>query len=210
MHGPLRELGTVAYHRGEIDRAILLYEQALAIARETGSAFGAGLAMCGLADALRARGEVERARMLLEESLVSLRREEPGVITNALVNTLNRLGSIACETGDDVLAATLYGESLDLTWQLVGKAFEVVACLEGLARVATIQGQPERAAMLLGASAALREEMRTPLPPFAEEDHDDAWNSAREALGEVRFETAWTAGNARPLEATVVEVIAIT
>jgi predicted ATPase/DNA-binding XRE family transcriptional regulator len=203
-HAPLRELGTVAYHRGAYDEAVRLSEQALAVAREFGSASGSGLAVCNLADALRAQGDLERARVHLEESLSSLQRQEEQVfIVNALVNTLNRLGSIACEMGEDARAAESYGESLGLMWRFVGRAYETVACLEGLASVAARQGRPERSARLLGASAALREEMGTPLPSIIRADHKHASEAAHEALGEAAFEAAWAAGYAMLFEEAI-------
>ena len=207
-HGPLRELGTVAYHRGDYARAVHLGEQALAVAREFGNASGSALAVCNLADALRARGDLQEARALLQESQSSLRRQEQRLpITNALVNTLTRLGSIQCETGDYARAKESYGESLRLMWQYVGRAYETAACLEGLARVAAMQNRPERAAWLLGASAALRDETGLPLTPIARADHDHASEVAREALGEVAFETAWTAGNETPFEASIIAAL---
>jgi predicted ATPase/DNA-binding XRE family transcriptional regulator len=204
-HGPLRELGTVAYHRGDYDRAVRLNEQALAITHEFDNASGSGLVVCNLADALRARGDLERARALLEESLASLRRQEQRLpVVNALVNTLARLGSIECETGEYSRAANSYGESLELMWRYVGRAYETVACLEGLARVAAMQGQPERAARLLGASAALSDEMGTPLSPTVRADHDHASRTAHETLGEDAFEAAFAAGRAMPLEESIL------
>jgi predicted ATPase/DNA-binding XRE family transcriptional regulator len=207
-HGPLRELGAVAYHRGDYDEAVRLSEQALAIAREFGGASGFGLAVCNLADALRARGDLERARTLLEESLASLRRKEQQVhISNALVNTLNRLGSMECEMGEVARAARSYGESLELMWRFVGRAYETVACLEGMARVAVMRGRPEKAARLLGASAALREELGTPLSPMVRADHDHAAKAAREALGEEAFSATWAVGHAMPLEESIANAL---
>jgi len=207
-HGPLRELGVVAYHRGDYDRAVRLGEQALAVARESGNVSGSALAACNLADALRASGDLQAARTLLEEAQSSLRSREQTVPSiNALVNTLNRLGSIRCETGDYTRAGESYVESLRLMWQHVGRAYETAACLEGLARVAAMRGRPERAAWLLGASAALRDEMGTPLTPSARADHDHASEAALEALGEPAFETAWTAGNEAPIEASITAAL---
>jgi len=207
-HGPLRELGVVAYLQGDYERAVQLGEHALAVAREFGSVFGSSLAVCNLADALRARGDLERARTLLEASLATLRREEQRVlVANALVNTLNRLGSIQCALGEDAVAEESYSESLDLIWRSVGKAFEAVACLEGMARVAATLGQSERAAKLLGASAALRDEMGTPLSPIVRVDHAHAANTAREALGEQAFENAWTAGHSTPLDESIADAL---
>jgi predicted ATPase/DNA-binding XRE family transcriptional regulator len=201
--GPLRELGAAAYRRGDQEQAVRLNERALAVAREFGSRFGAALALCNLADVLRDQGNLERAESLLEESLASLRSEGgPLRIANALVNTLNRLGSIECELGRDSRASESFGEGLELVWRF-GFGFEGVACLEGLARVAAMQGRPARAARLLGASAARRDETGTSLSPITLADHDHAVNAAREALGEEAFEAAWAAGHSMPLEEVI-------
>jgi predicted ATPase/DNA-binding XRE family transcriptional regulator len=207
-HGPLRELGTVAYYRGDYERAVRLGEQALAVAQESGNALGAGLVICNLADALRAQGDLERARTLLGESLASLRRQEQRLpAVNALVNTLLKLGDLECEAGEYARAAELYRESLELMWQYVGRAYETSSCLEGLALVAAMRDQPERAALLLGASAALRDEMGTPLSPVTRANPNHASEAAREELGEEAFEAQWTVGYAMPFENSIATAL---
>jgi predicted ATPase/DNA-binding XRE family transcriptional regulator len=205
--GPLRELGSVAYHRGDYDRAVGLSEQALAISRESGSAFGSGLAICTLTDALRAQGHIERARTLLEESLASLRRKTyPLRVANALAITLSRLGSVECESGRDMRASELYKESLKLARRF-GFTFDVVICLEGMARVQAIQGRPERAARLLGASAARHEEKGLPLTPITREDRDHAVADIRAAIGEGALVAEWAKGNAMTLDEAIREAL---
>jgi len=205
--GPLRELGGVAYHQGDFERAVSLSEQALNISRESGSAFGAGLAVCTLADTLRAQGETERARTLLEESLATLRRKtRPQRVANALALTLSRLGSIECELGRDARALELYRESLKLARQF-GFTFDVFVCLEGVARVEALQGRPQQAARLLGASAAQRQGIGTPLTPITRADYDHAANAARAELGAEAFDAAWTAGHATSLQEIISEAI---
>ena len=205
--GPLRELGVVAYHRGDYDEAVRLSDQALAITQEFGSAFGYGLTVCTLADALRAQGDIERARALLEESLTSLRRKTyPLRLANALTNTLARLGSIEAELGREARAFELFGESLRLGRRF-GFVHHLVIPLEGIARVAAVQGRPEWTARLLGTSAALREEMGAPLTLVARTDHDYALNAARTELGEDAFAAAWERGHAMPLEEAISAVL---
>jgi predicted ATPase/DNA-binding XRE family transcriptional regulator len=205
--GPLRELGAVAYHQGDYERAVRLSEQALAISREFGSAFGSGLAVCTLTDALRAQGDLERAKTLLEESLASLRRQTHLLrVANALAITFSRLGSIECEMGKDARASELYKESLKLA-RRYRFTYDAVICLVGMARVAAMQGQPERAARLLGASAAMREQIGAPLSPIAHADHDHAEEAARAALGEEAFATAWAVGHAMPLEEATADAL---
>jgi len=82
-----------------------------------------------------------------------------------------------------------------------------VICLVGMARVAAVQGRPGRAARLLGASAALREEIGAPLSPIARVDHDHASNAAREALGQDEFEAAWAEGHAMSLEEATADAL---
>ena len=205
--GPLRELGVAAYHRGDYDRAVHLSEQALAISREFGSAFGAGLAVCTLSDALRAQGDLERARVLLEESAASLRQTKyPLRVANALAITLSRLGSIECQVGRAERASELLKESLRLA-QRFGFTFDAVICLGGMARAEAMQDRPERAARLLGASAAQREALGTFVPPIGRTDHDYATNAARATLGDRAFDAAWAAGHAMSLEEVISEVV---
>jgi predicted ATPase len=207
MSGPLRELGIVATYRGDYDEAVRLSEQALAISREFGSAFGSGLAVCTLADALRARGDIERARTLLEESLAFLRRQTyPLRVANALAITLAKLGSIEYEMGRDARASKLYAESLELMRRFSFRS-AAVDCLDGVARVAAMQGRPERAARHLGASAALRDDMGAPLAPTSRADHDHAANAARAALGEDAFAAAWAVGHAMSLEEAITDAL---
>ncbi len=117
-------------------------------------------------------------------------------LANAPANTLATLESIACETGEAARASELYRESLEPVRRFVFR-YKAVACLEGLARVAAMQmqGQPEQAARLLGASAALREEMGTSLSPIAQVDHDHAVNAARAALSEDAIAAALAEGH---------------
>ena len=73
--------------------------------------------------------------------------------------------------------------------------------------MAAVQGRPERAARLLGASAALREEIGAPLSPITQADHDHAVNASREALGEDAFAAAWAEGSAMTLEEAIADVV---
>jgi hypothetical protein len=127
-------------------------------------------------------------------------------LVNALANTLTRLGSIVCETGEDARASELYRESLEVI-QRFGFRVETVACLEGFARVAVMQGRPERAARLLGASTTLREEMSTPLSPVAQADHDHATNAAYAALNEDALAAAWAEGGAMSFEEAIAAAL---
>jgi DNA-binding CsgD family transcriptional regulator len=66
-------LGHVARVRGELDRAVALFEQALAFERRSGNGWGLAGALQALGLAVGARGEEERATALHAESLALYR-----------------------------------------------------------------------------------------------------------------------------------------
>jgi hypothetical protein len=58
---------------------------------------------------------------------------------------------------------------------------------------------------LLGAAAAMRGEIGTPLPIVDRAAIEDAMATARAVLGEASFAAAWTAGQALSLEQAITE-----
>jgi hypothetical protein len=80
-------------------------------------------------------------------------------------------------------------------------------CLEGLAAVASAQGQPERAARLCGTAAAVREASGTPRPPADRPSYEDTLAAVRAALGEIAFTTAWARGCSPSVEQALGEVL---
>jgi hypothetical protein len=123
-----------------------------------------------------------------------------------IVRTLASLGSVACEAGEYERASRLYEESLKQGRRL-GQDIAILICLEGLARVAVAQGKMERAAWLIGAAAALREDRGWPLPPVKRAEHERTVATAHEALGEEAFEAAWVRGHTLPLEEAITDTL---
>ena len=201
----LRALGLVAYERGDYGPAARLHEQALALDREFGTTFGIAWSLRALADAVREQGDLGRARSLLEESLALSRSEEHAW---GIVRTLASLGGVACEAGEYVRASRLYEESLK-QGRRMGQDIAILICLEGLARVAVAQGRMERAAWLIGAAAALREDRGWPLPPAKRAEHERTVAAARRTLGEEAFEEAWARGHALPLDEVVRDILGL-
>jgi hypothetical protein len=98
-------------------------------------------------------------------------------------------------------------ESLALHWELQDKE-GIAACLAGLAGVAEAEGQPERAARLLGAPEALLEASDTHLGAIGQAEYERIAAAVRAQLDEAAFAAAWAEGRARDLEATVAELLA--
>ena len=119
---------------------------------------------------------------------------------------LTDLGHALRDAGEAERALALYRESLALLG-VAGYKPHLIRNLEGMAAVATIQGQPEHAAQMFAAAAAAREEIGAPLPPSERVAHERRVAAVRAALGATAFEAAWPAGWARGLAATVAEAL---
>jgi DNA-binding CsgD family transcriptional regulator len=76
-------------------------------------------------------------------------------------------------------------------------------CLEGIAGVAVGQGQPSRAAQLLGAAERQRATLGIPIPPPRRARYERSLAATRGALSEADFARDWVVGRALPLEAVL-------
>jgi hypothetical protein len=90
-----------------------------------------------------------------------------------------------------------------------GPRWLVAATLEQLAALDEAHGHPERAARFLGAAAALRQAMGTPIMLSARAEHDATLANVRAALGDELFAAAWAAGEQSPLEHLLKEAVAL-
>jgi non-specific serine/threonine protein kinase len=196
----LTNLGEVAEHQGDHPRARALCEDGLALARELddGATLITADALRGLGLVAARQGDYALARVLLEESLALLRK-----LANLFSgSTLFGLALIAERLGEYAQARVLYEESLTLGRDL-GDKLGAAESLEGLARLAGAQGQPQRGAQLWGVASALRQALGTPRPPREQGEYEAALVALRTALGEDAFAVAWAPGRALPLEAAI-------
>jgi hypothetical protein len=154
-------------------------------------------------EAADARGEHGTARVYLKESVAIFR--ESGFLRHAF-QALHKLGRVARHECRWSEATAHFCESLAF-WQQDGDKQRLATCLDGLAAVASGQGEPARAARLLGAAAALRESRGIPLPPIECADLDRVMVGVRAALGEAAFAAAWAEGRALPLDQAIAEAL---
>jgi predicted ATPase/transcriptional regulator with XRE-family HTH domain len=195
----LMNLGEVALELGDFIRALPLVEESLSLSRELGDTRGVANALMDLGDLAYHRGDYTRAIIMYEECL-ALSRESGEVIVNAWAQ--HRFGRLAMAQGAHALATSRHREGLALAWA-VGTIYHVVDSLEGVAAAAHGEGQPERAAQLLGAAEAVREARGIPLVPVDRPSHDALLAAVRAALGDGAFATAWAEGRALPLAEAV-------
>lgn len=136
------------------------------------------------------RGDVERAHELLSENL-QIRKDvgdEQGIAWAEIW-----LARAEAERQNLEQARQLLLDGLARTIQAHGRMYTTMG-LEELGKVAALQGKPEWAARLFGASEVLREAMEAPLPPVERSAYEQQVEAVRAALGASGFRTAWAQG----------------
>jgi predicted ATPase/DNA-binding CsgD family transcriptional regulator len=142
--------------------------------------------------AMAAVGRLPDARRLALEGLRDSVRAED-TFTQGNLNTL--LGIVEWALGDLQAAEARIKEALR-SQDRSGHWWGMESSLEGLAWVAGSSGQPERAALLLGASAAVWDELRNATLPSWQAYHDGCEAAVRAALGDGRYRARWEEGHA--------------
>jgi tetratricopeptide (TPR) repeat protein len=195
----LNNLGAVAGRQGDNARARRYYEESLASSREGGYKALVASVLTNLGDVADIEGDQERAHALYQESL-ALRRElgeKTGV-----AYSLFRLGGMAHQRGEVAQAHDHYAETLKLLVELGDKEY-MVACLEGMACLATTEGRLERAGRLWGAAEAQREALGIPLPPGKRAEYEPYLTAARAQADSHVWQSAWPEGRQLLLEEAV-------
>jgi non-specific serine/threonine protein kinase len=201
----LHQLGQVAHRRGDLATAAAHYEDAVARFRLLGETIFVGVTLRDLGVVAGAQDEHDRATAYHEEALAVWRRlDHPWGVPAALRD----LADEALCRGEAAAALPLYRESLG-RWRLLGEKLHVAGSLLGPATVALEGGQAEHAARLLGASAALHEEIGAFPPAELPGDLGNGPERARAVLGEAAFEAAWVAGRAFSVEEAIADALAV-
>jgi predicted ATPase/DNA-binding CsgD family transcriptional regulator len=187
----LNGLGLVRLRLGETELA----EELLTTSRETmqrvDDTFGRVLCLYFYATAAAGTGRLAQARRLAREGLDA--SELAGnKFGRGNVSTL--LGILDWLAGDPQAAEAQLKEAVRIL-DRVGHRWGMGTSLEALAWVGS-SGRPERAALLLGASAAVWHELGSVVPPYWRAHHDGCEAAARGALGEDRYRACWQEGYA--------------
>jgi tetratricopeptide (TPR) repeat protein len=191
----LREQGKAAVSRGDHARAAVLYEQCIALARCIGDVFSEAVGRNNLGDIANREGRWEQAIELCSQSR-SLRVDfgDRWGAALALSNVafaelhLGRLGDAERD-----LRQALH-ESFE-----IGSVQVVFTCLGSLAALASDADNPSRAARLMGAEAAIGEEIGVVLAGAELTLHERTAASVRAALGDEGFASEFEQGRRLPM-----------
>jgi predicted ATPase/DNA-binding CsgD family transcriptional regulator len=193
--------------REEYDQAESLLREALRLVADIAdpavAASAAVRAEAHLGVVAHERGDLTTARTWHERALHSYR--ELGDILGT-IRSLRDIGDVACDQNDYDAALASYRECLGLLGKW-GDPFVVVNALVGSALVAAVWGQPERAARLLGAADAAREQFRVGVDlPSERAVQERAAALVRAVVSEPEFRSARAAGRGFSLAAAIAEV----
>jgi tetratricopeptide (TPR) repeat protein len=194
--------------QGEDQQALTCFHEALTHSKILEDKEGQAWAVVSLGRIAHRQGNDQEATALCLEGLGLLydlknRFGIPQVLTD--------LGDIACAQGNVEEAIARYREGL-VVWQEIGAAtyaLRIYKCLRGVAELAQMQGQAERAARLFGAIEHLRELSGTPIAPVDRAKYDRFVDGIRTQLDEITFTSAWATGRAMTLEHAIAEALAI-
>ena len=184
---------------GEFEQAMENFEEGLALLREADDKAGIAQAFTNLGEQTRLLGDLSRSKEAYEESL-SVAREIGDGLRESLL--LINLGFIALHEDDVEGAQAMLNESLTLALA-IGHTAYTADKLWALAGAAVALGQPERAARLIGAAEALYEK-KSYIPQAGDLPEFERYQaSAREALDEAAYKTAWAEGRAMSLDEAI-------
>jgi tetratricopeptide (TPR) repeat protein len=177
------------------------FEEHLGNARKIGDRKLIGGALTNLGSVVYNRGDLDTAAELHAEALALA--EQVGDRRLASV-ALTNLGLVALARKDYLVARGHLRRSVDLA-EAVGERRGVAESLEELAGVEAAAGEMDRAAVLFGASQALRAAIGAPVPALDLARINEGLAAVRLALGDQQFEAA----RARGLVLSAAEAIAL-
>jgi tetratricopeptide (TPR) repeat protein len=151
-----RALAMAVGNRGELDRAMELLEESLALSREAGSTRGAAHSLWALGVTCMLGGELDQATELLEEALTLWRASgDPAIIAGILTH----LGHTLLLQGDLERATAVSEEAASMLRERTNRNHYLAEVLENLGWAALLQGSSEQAKALFAESLGLRREL---------------------------------------------------
>jgi predicted ATPase/DNA-binding CsgD family transcriptional regulator len=192
-------LGISAWEHAELELAAAALGEAEEIYMQLGDSHAHSHVVSKLGAVRRDQGDLVGGQRLIEQSLAESRA------INCLGGACEALYFLAALTrlrSDHVGATRQAVECLQLA-QRVTEAHMMVNSVELLGSLACAQGLSERAAKLLSAAAALRQNTGVPIPPILRPMYERDRATARGAMGANRFAAAWAAGAAMTVDQLV-------
>jgi predicted ATPase/DNA-binding SARP family transcriptional activator len=183
-------LANLTMLRGDFQRAATLHDDALERARDLAFDSIVALTLNGIAMRHRFEGDSDAAVAPAREALGIYER---AAVPGGVAQSQAILGFVAIDQDQRAEADAAFRASLDAA-QRVDFAPAIALAVEGLAAVAMLDGDAERAAFLLGYATACRIDAGSAPAGLGAVDADRVADAARTALGNQRYDQAFQAG----------------
>ncbi len=194
------DLGILARVTGDHAEAKRRFDEAATTWTRLGDALNVAFALRELGRLERLHGRPRAAADLLSWSL---RQFQKVGFTEAEAGVLYELGMLAALNGAPGEAMQHFRAALDIFGPLRLRDMFVAETIEGVARVALGQGQPDRAVRLWSAMAAWRVRVGSSLPEFETKERDRLLARARQDLDRSEYESHWMIGQTMDFETAV-------
>jgi predicted ATPase len=195
-------LGNVSRYLGDFEIARRYLEDAVSITNETGNRVGEAIALQSLGDLLTDVGDIEGATSCLDRSIAMQAKLGDH---HSHANARLGLAAVAVRQGDPARSRPLFEMALRALHDL-GSRLQLAFGLEHLARLLMLEQNAAGAAHMLGAADALREAVRSPVPPSRVAELERTIASAREAMGQEAYRLEWERGRQLTPEQAIEEV----
>ena len=175
------------------------YEESLAHFQSIGYTRGIGLILNSLGELARGERDYPRAIDAFEKSLANSReiKDKQNIASGA-----GNLAFVLYHCGDYERAKALFVEALRL-FQEVASAFQASWILFGWAGIVRAQGDPHKAAKLIGAANVLATSGGTPYDPNDQRDREEIEAAVRADLSEQDWQSAQERGRTLSLDEAV-------
>src|SRR5438270_797966 len=175
----IAELGGVAVAEHDLDRAAELYTESISLFQQTGNDVRLAVAYANLA-AIAAESGDPASAVEHGTRAIALQRENGDV--DGLGVSLANLARVQLTLGDDSAARPALGEAMGIA-QRIGYQLLLAYGLGAAAELAARDGEPARAARLIGASRGLFEAIAMPFPDAEADEQERTLAAIRPALG---------------------------
>jgi len=194
----LNSMGTIELAQGDYDSAQMLFEESLALMREMGDNFGTAAMLFSLGNLTRVQGDYTEARSLYEDSLTLCGEMGDKWIAGGVLLGLGLVD--LAEGAHDAREHILQGLRL---YKKLGDKTHQTSCLIGIAGFVLQEGNPQRAAQLLGAAESELKRLKVVVDFEFQSFHTQTLAAVREQLGELAFQSAWEVGGQWSLEKAI-------
>jgi predicted ATPase/DNA-binding CsgD family transcriptional regulator len=183
----------------DIPKSIMLCKESLAIFRKMGYLPGISIALNLMGETFRVSGDYETAEEYYRECIEVCRRAGD---SKRMAASLSNLASVVFHHGDFQEAEQLQKEAIRIEVELGTNHYVglYLACLSG---ILAMRGNPKQAAVILGASESILQNMGAKLQPTDQIEVEQYLVPIKEQLDEKTFEDAMAEGRELSLEEAV-------